>query len=62
MSDTDGFIDIGDDRLESDDVCNLCGGERFVALSDCPELWGEDCFSEIDRLVRCPECKGEGRQ
>jgi DnaJ-class molecular chaperone len=40
--------------------CPKCGGDGFMALSDCPELWGEDTFAEQDREVVCPECGGSG--
>lgn len=47
------------DPLDSD-CCDQCGGDGVVQLSDTPELWGEDCFCEIDRLVTCPSCLGKG--
>lgn len=39
-------------------TCDCCGGEGFVELQDHPELWDEDCFMELNRLVTCPECGG----
>lgn len=50
----DRFYDGDDDEP----VCDCCGGEGFVELEDHPELWGEDCFVEENRLVTCPECGG----
>jgi len=38
--------------------CACCGDEGLVELEDHPELWGEDCFVEENRLVTCPECGG----
>lgn len=40
--------------------CERCGGEEFMELADCPEEWGEDCMSEENRLIVCPECNGTG--
>jgi hypothetical protein len=39
-------------------TCSKCGGEGFVEYDECPELWGEDCPSEINHLETCPECGG----
>ena len=36
--------------------CSRCGGEGFIELVDAPELWGEDCLCEENRLIDCPEC------
>jgi DnaJ-class molecular chaperone len=45
------------------DDCELCGGDGVKALSELgPSAWGEDCFSEQDRIVTCPDCSGTGRQ
>lgn len=56
--------DIEDDYDDWDgeehDPCERCGGEGTLELRDCPELWGEDCFVEKNRLVMCPECNGRG--
>ena len=49
--------DYCDDDCD-DDYCSMCGGDGVVMLSDCgPSEWGEDCFSEEDRVVECPECR-----
>lgn len=40
------------------DLCEQCCGDGVVELIDTPELWGEDCFSEENRLVTCPSCQG----
>jgi hypothetical protein len=37
--------------------CSRCGGNGFIELVDAPELWGEDCLSEENRLIPCPECR-----
>ena len=54
-----------DERLEDDDyprcVCDECGGDGFVELHDAgPSYWGEDCCSELNRLVTCRSCRGTG--
>ncbi|MCB2198920.1 hypothetical protein KQI63_05905 [bacterium] len=51
---------LDDYEFDENDPCPKCGGDGFIALSECPELWGEDCFAERDRLVTCPECHGGG--
>lgn len=48
------------DFEEEYESCPKCGGDGYVDLSECPELWGEDCFCEPDRQVLCPECLGKG--
>ena len=54
MSDFDG---------NQEDVCPMCGGDGWVMLSECGSSeWGEDCFSEQDRAVTCPECKNKENQ
>lgn len=45
--------DIGDD-------CPRCGGEGHIEYMECAEEWGEDCPSEENHLVVCPECGGMG--
>jgi len=47
-------------RFDDNVVCECCGGDGSVQLSEHPEFWGEDCFCEEDRLVNCPECSGSG--
>ena len=53
-----------DDWLHGDDFgdnrCDHCGGEGFLEYSDHPELWGEDCPSEVNHLETCPTCGGMG--
>lgn len=51
-------LDDASDEPRED--CLRCGGEGFLELVDCHELWGEDCLSEKNRLVECPECGGSG--
>ena len=36
--------------------CDRCGGEGHMEYNDCPEAWGEDCPSEVNHLVECPNC------
>lgn len=50
--------ELNDD--EEDDLCWTSSGEGFFDLEDHPELWGEDCLSEMNRSVVCPNCKGSG--
>lgn len=54
-----GFASVPDD-FGDPDFCGRCGGDGVINLSDAPDLWGEDCFCEIDRLVTCPSCQGKG--
>lgn len=48
-----------DQAYDDDHTCFKCGGEGLMQLSDCPEEWGEDSFSEVDRLIECPDCAEE---
>lgn len=48
------------DAIEERDECERCCGEGHIELHEAPELWGEDCCSEENRLVTCPECDGYG--
>lgn len=41
--------------------CPRCGGEGFIELVDAPEMWGEDCLSEENCLIDCPECRERER-
>lgn len=45
--------------MEWDD-CDQCGGDGMCEYMDTPEVWGEDCPSEVNHLVTCPECGGAG--
>jgi hypothetical protein len=46
---------------ESEPSCCTCGGEGFIEYNDGgPEVWGEDCPSEENHLVTCPNCRGTG--
>lgn len=42
--------------------CPSCGGEGSVEYMDHPEVWGEDCPSEANHLVACPECPKNERE
>jgi hypothetical protein len=44
-----------------DDCCPDCGGEGIGEYIDHPEAWGEDCPSEVNHLITCPNCGGSGR-
>jgi len=46
-----------DTHNREDWECDRCGGEGFIELVDAPELWGEDCLSEENRLIICPGCR-----
>lgn len=49
--------DDGEDR----DVCDRCGGDGTIEYADAgPDVWGEDCPSEVNHLVECPDCEGTG--
>ena len=58
---TTSQYDDGDwDDIDSD-VCPQCGGEGFIEYDDAgPSVWMEDCPSEENHLVDCPECGGTG--
>lgn len=44
------------------EVCGMCGDDEWIMLSDAgPCEWGEDCFSEVDRPIACPECRERER-
>lgn len=54
-------------RCGSDDVefyqcdCDRCGGEGHIEYDEGgPDVWGEDCPSEVNHLVACPDCDGSG--
>lgn len=41
------------------DVCDRCGGDGLIEYLDAgPSEWGEDCPSEMNHLIPCPECRG----
>lgn len=47
---------------DDDDTCGMCGGDGMIMLSEAgPSEWGEDCFSEVDRPIACPECRERAR-
>lgn len=46
-----------------DNTCERCGGDGTIEYLDAgPSVWGEDCPSEVNHLVECPNCEGTGRQ
>lgn len=53
-----------DDRDYDDldrDTCERCGGDGSIEYMDAgPSVWGEDCPSEVNHLVECPDCGGTG--
>lgn len=60
-----GISDNNPDKNEvqgpDDDYCDECGGEGVIMLSEAgPGVWGEDCFCDEDRPIRCPACNGTG--
>lgn len=57
LHDCEDQDDIGPDP----DVCDMCGGEGIIMLSEAgPGVWGEDCFCDEDRPITCPACRGKG--
>lgn len=48
------------DEDGQDDECPDCGGDGFAEYLDHPEAWGEDCPSEPNHLIVCPNCRGTG--
>jgi hypothetical protein len=50
-----GWLD--DDQEFDGPQCGMCGDDGWIMLSDAgPGEWGEDCFCDEDRPIRCPEC------
>jgi hypothetical protein len=44
-----------------DDCCERCGGDGIIMLSEAgPGVWGEDCFCDEDKPIKCPACGGDG--
>ena len=64
----DTYRDLyGDDDADYDhdywdeERCYRCGGEGLIEYAEGgPEVWGEDCPSEVNHLVTCPDCGGNG--
>ena len=56
----------GDDDCDSDGdwlndlTCERCDGSGSIEYAENPDVWGEDCPSEKDHLVTCPDCQGRG--
>lgn len=46
---------------EEEPSCPTCGGDGMIEyMEGGPEVWGEDCPSEMNHLVTCPNCRGSG--
>lgn len=61
MNGVNDGMDEGDyDGDDEDNRCERCGGEGFIEYNDAPDTWGEDCPSEANHLVSCPDCGGTG--
>lgn len=52
--------DYSDHEYSDEPECPWCGGEGMAEYAESPEAWGEDCPSEVNHLIRCPQCKGSG--
>lgn len=49
------------DDQEGEPACPSCGGDGMMEYIDAgPSAWGEDCPSEENHLVICPNCRGSG--
>ena len=49
------------DDCEGKPACPTCGGDGTIEyMEGGPEVWGEDCPSEMNHLVTCPNCRGSG--
>ena len=58
----DAWDDDGWDRDYERDECDRCGGEGHIEYAEAgPSVWGEDCPSEVNHLIECPECGGRGK-
>lgn len=54
-------IEDDDWDTEPRDTCERCGGEGSIEYAEAgPDVWGEDCPSEVNHLVECPDCGGYG--
>lgn len=50
-----------EDYSEEFPACCTCGGDGMIEyMEGGPETWGEDCPSEENHLVTCPNCRGSG--
>ena len=58
LADGSGSDDHWDE--EEEPTCPTCGGDGTAEYDDCPEAWGEDCPSEMNHLIQCPNCRGSG--
>jgi hypothetical protein len=54
--------EIEDEWFDEDGICPWCGGDGIAEYLDCPEVWGEDCPSEPNHLIVCPQCRGSGNR
>ena len=41
---------------DDEETCDMCGGDGMIEYLDHPEVWGEDCPSDQNHLLPCPEC------
>lgn len=56
-------VDDADDDYDGEprEDCWRCGGDGVIDYMDAgPDVWGEDCPSEVNHLVTCPDCGGTG--
>lgn len=52
-----------DYAIDPDDIlCDRCGGDGSVEYDDAPDAWGEDCPSDVNHLIPCPDCRGSGER
>lgn len=59
----DVYADGDYDDDEPSEDCERCGGDGHIEYNDAgPDVWGEDCPSEKNHLVTCPDCNGTGVQ
>lgn len=49
-----------DEGPDDEASCPWCGGDGVAEYLECPEAWGEDCPSEENHIITCPQCKGSG--
>lgn len=49
-------------RNEDRETCDRCGGDGSIEYAEAgPSEWGEDCPSEVNHLIECPDCGGTGK-
>ena len=51
------FDDYPEQYWDEEETCEMCGGDGVIEYLDHAEVWGEDCPSDQNHLLPCPECR-----